>query len=342
MEHIGVITNPHSRKNQRQPVGRVGRLQEILGGAGEVRETQSTSEVAPAVRDFFRKKIEYLVSDGGDGAMHWLLNAARSVAAEDEFRSLDFPLAVPTNGGTIDFVAQKANMRGEGLQIIDALVRTTAEGRPPKVITLDSFEVDGIQRTDRGDEPFKRIGFALAAGGIGQRFFDKYYETKNPGVRTILSVVSRAVGSHLAAQVPLPMPERVLKFGREIFEPTHARVVIDGEELPTTEHGAIHAGAFDISLGGVFRVFPLAHERGVLHFQAGGIVPSEIIRALPDLYRGGAIRSRKMKDVSGRVMEIEAVGDELLCPIIDGEPFVGLTRMTVRPGPFIRVARVEA
>jgi hypothetical protein len=41
-------------------------------------------------------------------------------------------------------------------------------------------------------------------------------------------------------------------------------------------------------------------------------------------------------------MEVEAEGDELLCPIIDGESFGPIRRMTVRPGPRVRVARVLA
>src|SRR6185503_6234308 len=97
----------------------------------------------------------------------------------------------------------------------------------------------------------------------------------------------------------LPVSDELLDYGREIFRPTFARVCIDGKELMERELGAIHAGSIDVRLGGVFRVFPLAAAPGRLQFQAGGIVPSEMIRALPDLYRGRMIRSRSLVDVTG-------------------------------------------
>jgi hypothetical protein len=40
-------------------------------------------------------------------------------------------------------------------------------------------------------------------------------------------------------------------------------------------------------------------------------------------------------------MRIEAIGDELLAPIIDGEAFDGLRDLTVRLGPRIVVPRVR-
>jgi diacylglycerol kinase family enzyme len=339
---IGVVINPNSRKNRKQPPGRAERIRRILGAAGEARETESIAAVAPAVRDLIERNVDYLVSDGGDGAMNWMLNAAYDLAEAGALGGRPLPLAVPTNGGTIDFVAQKAGIHGEGLSIVRALVGSLERGEPLDTLTLDSLEIDGIEVTASGERRFRRIGFALAAGGIGRRFFDKYYESRDPGAGTIVSVVVRAVASRLVASLRLPLPEHLLAYGKDVFRPTRARVVIDGEELPTRVHGAIHAGAFEISYGRVFRVFPLAKEPGVLHFQAGEILPSEIIRALPDLHRGRAIRSRRMRDVSGHVMEIEAEGGELLSPIIDGEPFGEIRRMTVRAGPPVRVARVLA
>ena len=131
------------------------------------------------------------------------------------------------------------------------------------------------------------------------------------------------------------------EYAAQLFLPTSAHVTVDGKRLAETEHGAIHVGAFDISLGGVFRVFPLAREGGVLHIQAGAITPIEMIRALPSLVRGGAIPSKRMLDASGYEMQVEACGDEPLNPIIDGEQFRDLKSLDVSVGPKIRVAVVD-
>ena len=79
---IGVVVNPNSRKNRKQPPGRVEKIRRIVGETGEVRETESVGAVAPAVRDLIARKVDYLVSDGGDGAMNWMLNAAHDLAEE--------------------------------------------------------------------------------------------------------------------------------------------------------------------------------------------------------------------------------------------------------------------
>jgi diacylglycerol kinase family enzyme len=119
--------------------------------------------------------------------------------------------------------------------------------------------------------------------------------------------------------------------------PTHARVVIDGREVATDTHNALHAGALDVNLGGVLRVFPLAREPGALHFQAGAIPPAHMIANLPALIAGRAIRSPRLRDVSGREMVIEAA-QQPLSPIIDGERFTDITRLVVRAGPKVRIA----
>ena len=137
-----------------------------------------------------------------------------------------------------------------------------------------------------------------------------------------------------------PVPERYLDYGRAVFRPTRARVTIDGEPVPGDAHGAIHAGAFDVSLGGVFRVFPYAAERGHSHFQAGAIIPAEMIRALPALVRGRAIPSHHLVEKKGRQMQVTATGDELLSLILDGEGIEHVAELSVTSGPPVAIARV--
>ena len=85
---------------------------------------------------------------------------------------------------------------------------------------------------------------------------------------TIARVIARAVGGYAASKV-VPGRANRNRYAGQLFAPTRARVVIDGQEVPTRTHDALHAGAFDVNLGGVIRIFPRAREPGVLHFQAG-------------------------------------------------------------------------
>jgi diacylglycerol kinase family enzyme len=340
MPPIAVIYNPNSRKNRRAAPGRADRLRRILGTRGEVFETRRIEELRPVVARVIEAGAEYMVSDGGDGSLNWTVNEVlhqiRATGASES------PAVLPTNGGTIDFVARKVGITGNSERIVLALSDALAARCPPDLIALDSLEITGTASAPNGEKrSFHRIGFSLAAGGIGQRFFGKYYAEPVLGARGIAAVVVRAVGSHLAGALRLPLPERALAYGREVFRATPARVRIDGREVPSLDHGAIHAGAFDIELAGVFKVFPLARLPGVVHFQAGALSPAEIIRALPDLWRGGAIRGEHLIEVGGQTMTVEAL-DESLHPIIDGERFGPLERLEVRLGPKVLVPRVSA
>ncbi|MCW8141949.1 MAG: retinol dehydrogenase, partial [Planctomycetota bacterium] len=65
---IGVITNPHSRKNRGRHA-RAGALQALLAGRGLVRETHSTEEIGAVLDEFRASGVSYWVTDGGDGSL---------------------------------------------------------------------------------------------------------------------------------------------------------------------------------------------------------------------------------------------------------------------------------
>lgn len=334
---LGVVLNPRARKNRAsarlKDHDRAARLARLVGPWGEVFETRSVADIGSVVERLL-PRATHLVSDGGDGALHWLVNEVWL----RESSSARWPTFVPTNGGTIDFVARKVGTRGRSEDILRALVAAASAGRAPHEEVLDTLRLTG---STADGVAFDRVGFALAAGGVGNRFFDKYYEDPDPSPATIVRVIGRTIGDW-TIELVAPRLLNGRSYARHLFRPTRARVCIDGEELPTLEHSGLHAAAFDVNLGGVLRVFPLAKTSGVLHFQAGEMSPGRIIAHLPELVIGGSIRGSGLRDIAGGEMTIETVDSERLSPIIDGERFDGLTRLVVRAGPRIRVARVRA
>jgi len=191
---IGVITNPNSRKNRNRP-DRAERLQRIVGSLGEVHETSSVESIKPVLRDFLRKQARYWVADGGDGALHWMLRMGMEVLQEDEFvdQSVTLPMTLPTKGGTIDFVANNVGIEGDAEGILAMLRRGVEGGTIIEETEVDSMVIDGEQLVDGTLVPFRTYGFASAAGGIGQRFYSKYYEHADPNPRTIVKVVANTV-----------------------------------------------------------------------------------------------------------------------------------------------------
>src|SRR5512143_3897891 len=219
---IGVITNPNSRKNRNRP-DRAERLQRIVGSMGEVHETSSVESIKPVLRDFLRKQARYWVADGGDGALHWMLRMGMEVLQEDEFvdQSVTLPMTLPTKGGTIDFVANNVGIEGDAEGILAMLRSTLEHGATIEETEVDSMVIDGIQLVDGKEVTFRTYGFASAAGGVGQRFYSKYYADKDPNPRTIMKVVANTVMSAPIALSPLArLPFGHLRtYAKEVFAP---------------------------------------------------------------------------------------------------------------------------
>src|SRR3954463_8744192 len=220
---IGVITNPNSRKNRNRP-DRADRLRRIVGDLGEVHQTSSVDSIKPVLREFLRKRARYWVADGGDGALHWMLRMGMEVLQEDDFadESLRLPVTLPTKGGTIDFVANNVGIEGDAEGILGSLRRSVERGSLVEETEVDSMVIDGIQVVDGADVPFRTYGFASAAGGVGQRFYPKYYDDPAPTPRPIVRVVANTVASAPIALSPLSrLPLGAWKrYAKEMFEPT--------------------------------------------------------------------------------------------------------------------------
>jgi diacylglycerol kinase family enzyme len=342
---IGVITNPNSRKNRNRP-DRAERLQRIVGELGEVHKTSSIDSIKPVLRDFLRKRARYWVADGGDGALHWMLRMGMEVLQEDEFvgQQVTLPVTLPTKGGTIDFVANNVGIEGNAEGILATLRRSVEHGATIQETEVDSMVIDGVQLVDGIEVSFRTYGFASAAGGVGQRFYSKYYSHEDPNPRTIVKVVANTVASAPIALTPLSK----LPFGawsnyaKEMFEPTSCKVMLDGMRLPGDKFTGVHVASMSINLGNVLRFFGKADQPGLMNAIVGTPSPWAIIRNLPRMARGEEMRGRDILDRPCREMTLEATGDELLAPIIDGEFYRNVKTISFRVGPRVRIPKVVA
>ena len=343
---IGVITNPNSRKNRNRP-DRAERLQQIVGKMGEVHETHTLESIKPVLREFLRKRARYWVADGGDGALHWMLRMGMEVLQEDEFagQSVTLPMTLPTKGGTIDFVANNVGIEGNAEGILATLRKHLEHGATIEETEVDSMCIDGIQIKDGAEVPFRTYGFASAAGGVGQRFYAKYYADRDPNPRTIVKVVANTVMSAPIAMTPLSrLPLGQLStYAKEMFAPTKCKVTIDGMVLPGTEFTGVHVASMSINLGNVLRFFGKADQPGLMNAIVGTPSAWGIIRNLPRMLGGQEMKGRDVLDRPCREMIMEArEGEELLEPIIDGEYYRNVKKMTFRVGPRVRIPKVVA
>ena len=191
--YLGVIVNPLARRNRRARGDRVAELRRIVGPWGEVHETASIEDLGKTL-DQLHPRVTHLVGDGGDGALHWLINEIERCESDPE----RWPTFVPTNGGSVNAVARKARVRGRPDAIIRALAAAAEADRPPPEIRLDTLRLDG--ETADG-AAFHRLCFGLAAGGVGNRFYDMYYGKPDHGRGEVARVIGRSFRDYLASKV---------------------------------------------------------------------------------------------------------------------------------------------
>ena len=342
---IGVITNPNSHKNMNRP-HRAQELQSIVGSLGQVHATQSPEEIKPVLREFLRNRARFWVSDGGDGALHWMLRFGLDVVEEEAAKGepVSLPLALPTNGGSIDFVAHNVGIRGDAKSILKRLREDLEEGRQIEEVEVDSMLIEGVQEKDGQEVPFRTLGFGVAAGGVGQRFFDKLEEAGQHTSRNIIEIVAKTVASFPVAMSPLRhlpgMPKVLRQFARDMFNPTVCRVTIDGEEIPYEDFTGIHIASMSLNLGGVLRFFSKADVPGQLHCIVGSPSPFCIIRNVPRMHFGMKMKGDSLVDGPCKTMTMEATGDELMAPVIDGEYYQNVKKISFKPGPRVTIPKI--
>src|SRR3982751_5036060 len=99
MPGIGLITNPRSRVNRKDP-SRLRRLGYLIGSHGQSQATRSLDDLHRVCEDFHRERIDVLGISGGDGTMHHTLTAMVRAYGTDPLP----PVAIP-RGGTMNTVA---------------------------------------------------------------------------------------------------------------------------------------------------------------------------------------------------------------------------------------------
>ncbi|MCA9704817.1 MAG: hypothetical protein KDK70_03075 [Myxococcales bacterium] len=344
---IGVVTNPNAGKNRRRGGDRKGELERAVGRRGLVRQTRDLQELRQTLHEFFEAGCDHWVADGGDGTLHWLLSVGWQVACERSGSATPrLPRIVPANGGSIDFVAHKVGIRGGAPDVLRQLVGRLERGELPQIIELDTLRMQGRYREPPADGPadFDRLGFASAIGGVAQRFFEKLYALGPVDARTIVSTLMSSVGGVVARTAPRPLrlfvPDSLRTFGDEIFEPTPARVELDGQPLAYDDFASLQVGSIDINLGGVVRAFRHAAAPGVMHAQAISTSPWGVAANLPNIVLGTPLWGQRVYDGPTRHLRAVAPPGGTLDPVIDGELFYGLAELTVEAGPRLEIPAV--
>jgi diacylglycerol kinase family enzyme len=345
---IGLIINPNSRKNRHRR-GRIARFEKVLGKRGHVIETPSVDAIIPALKTFAAEGRRYWIADGGDGALHWMINEA--VRFFGAARAAETAIYMPTGGGSVDFVAKYLELDGDPLTLVGRLAEQIAEGRAPTTRNVPSLLLQGKQVV-YGDESteFRRYGFGTALAGYGANFYGPLYrgEGKHGPVQIARHIASAFGAAALRSAFVGPLsalkPPALRRAEDDYLRPLRAEVRIDDAVLRGDDGRAIHAhtalncASLPLNLAEIMRVFPKA-DGSQMHVHAGDVSAAEMARVFPGLMTGRSVNHLLANAFDGPAKTLEITcrdGDEMT-PVIDGELFYRITSLRVTMGPVFRM-----
>jgi diacylglycerol kinase (ATP) len=308
---IGLITNPRSRLNRRDPA-RLRRLGYLIGSHGLAEATRSLDDLYRVCEEFKRERIEILGISGGDGTLHHTLTAVIRT-----YENQPLPLIAILRGGTMNTVANSFGIKGSTPKLLFELVDKHRRGLTHE---LDIFEHEILQVGDR-------YGF-IFGNGVIYNFLHEYYATQHPSPATAAQLVARGA---LSTIVSGPLAHR-------LYRRFQARVIVDGDPWARQDFATVAASVVEqIGLG--FRPFYRIHDQpGTfailgIHASAFGFV-SELGR----IFTGRPMRRDKVIDAVAREALFES--EHPLEYTIDGDTYVAEGQLLLRSGPRLRFIRL--
>lgn len=307
MSGIGVVTNPRSRRNRRNP-----QLQEqlayVLGEREGMAAPTDLDALERAVERFRARGIEVLAINGGDGTNHAVLSALVRV-----YGDRPLPRIALLRGGTMNTVASGLGIRGRPDDLLGRLVAAYHAGQPLRVAERNLLIANG-----------QHAGF-LFGNGVIARFMEEYYSRPEPTPAWAAWTLARAAASALTGGT----------LARRLVEPVRAAVHLDGQLWPELPWICLAAGTVD-DLGFRFRPFfrSLQHP-GHLHAVGFACTAGDLVRALWPIRRAQPIDNPRILEAVAQTLRVES--EEPLSYMIDGDFHPGTTTLELRVGPRLQM-----
>ena len=311
MAGIGIVSNPRSRRNLRDP-GTAGRLARLLGDEGRLLAADTPGSLAAAVRAFREAGVDVLAVNGGDGTLHRVVTGLA-----EGWGPAPWPLLLPLRGGAMNTVAHAHGLRGGPERLLRRLLEQRRDGREPPAVERDllSVEVPGAPPA---------VGF-LFGTGLAVTFLEAWYQDPEPSWATALLLLLRAAGSAVA-RGPL---------ARRLSHPMPLRIASDGDEWPADAFLAVVAGAIPELGFGFAPLARCAEQPGSFHAVGITGTPLQLALRMPAVWLGRPWRRPLALDAVARDLLLDA---PRLRYTVDGDLFTSDGPVRVRAGPVARVA----
>ncbi len=305
MAGIGIISNPYSKMNRKNPII-FEELREVVGVSGVVAETTSIGDIGRVAGEFADRGVEILAINGGDGTLHYTLSHFTRVYRE---RNLPLPKVALLRGGTMNTISKALDtMKGRPVSILRRVAEKYRADEEFEIVPAHSVEINGFEQA------------FLFGNGLAANFIDAYYDGKRTGPLKGLYVLVRMILSIFVWG----------RYARRLFGKVRAVIEADGERCEAEAFVVVMAsGVRELGLG--CTPFYRTHERPG-HFQIEAIIKSPLwfVTQVPRLWRALPLRTGVF-DRLCRVARIRV--KEKYKYMVDGEIKDGPDEFVLRAGP---------
>jgi len=302
MGGIGVITNPRSRRNRRNPA-LARQLAYLLGAQGQLAAPHDFEALHRVAEHFKERRIDILAVNGGDGTTHMALTAFLAV-----YGDTPLPRVALLRGGTMNTMASGVGIRGRPDQLLGQLVQAYHSGQPLRNVQRNCLIVDG------------QAGF-LFGNGIVSNFLEVYYEGSEPTPWKAARLLSQAVLSTIVQG----------HFFKRLHRRVSVSVTVDGKRWENTDWLTVGIGTVD-NIGFRFRPYPRVVDHPG-HLEVLGLAGTlgDLARALPRLRLGRHLEHPSFPNALAKSIVLES--EEPMSYMIDGDFHRGGQRLEVTVGP---------
>lgn len=304
MPGIGIILNPHSRSNRKNPE-RITRLGFIVGDKGSCRQTHDVLDIPEIIHEFKEKRIDILGISGGDGTNHCTLTTMIK-----EYGDVPLPKIAFLRGGTMNAIANILGIHGSPEQILSNLILKYHEEEEFETTEVDLIEING------------RYGF-LFGNGLVSRFIELYYKNKG-GPAHAFVLLMKVIGTALFGTQLI----------RDLCERFNARVVVDGVEWGYKNFVFIGAGTVESFNFGFRPLYRARKNPGLFQIIGGSGTPLQILGTFPMILMS-RLSQKHFEDSVCKEADIYL--DEPQSYMFDGDMQEPTTHIKIKTGPRLTI-----
>ncbi len=305
MSGIGVILNPHSRSNRKNP-HRVKHMGFIVGDKGSCHLTETIDQVRELAVEFKERGVEILGISGGDGTNHKTLTTFLEV-----YGDTPLPKIALLRGGTMNNLAGQLGIRGAPEKVLSNLIVKYHENEPFRETQFNMIRVNGV------------YGFIFGMGVVS-RFIHVYENVEGgPTPQRGAWVLFHAAVSTLING----------RFARHLCERFNARLTLDGKVQPFKNYNMIFAGTME-TLGLHFNpLYRATSEIGKFQSVDISATPRQLLTTFPRAFFARPANSEHYIDEMCSEMLLEF--DEPMTYTVDGDAHPAESRIEIATGPLL-------